>query len=471
MSNTSNYKKYQLSQLGIKESTLQRSIDPYSDIIDPEELTTGAEEETKEHGLPPADAIKTAEDHLEEPGQKHYYSGVKNAKSLGMLNGRISPTAIATPVIGMAVRGSSTGGFPSGIDQTGIPSNTPTGRLGGYEPIPTSKDNSEVIDGTPSNSTINSSNPISNEGDPTQAEPHPHQIQQSKGGPPQDITGASTDSDATLTITQDSSAPEDNELEEPNETEPPNDMDGEESLEDEDKAKGGSNNPVDGLNEGKHKKGCQCGFCKNKGGFGKKDKKNENEDNDVEIAPTDKAKDKKLIIDKDEKPKVEEKYSPAFERMRGLANLGSRRLSSNGLWENTNRNTDNDDNGENKKPDNEFDPGGQGVDPLNLHHYKFHAPAQRDTYTGKDPEDMDENKKINKCKSCGPNCNCKKIGECKSCGCNKLNTTHDKKVATNKLNEIRRSLSEKAQAGRMNAKETQLYRLLQEVLQKRNRTK
>jgi hypothetical protein len=33
-----------------------------------------------------------------------------------------------------------------------------------------------------------------------------------------------------------------------------------------------------GLNEGKHKAGCQCGFCKNKGNFGKKAKKGEKDD-------------------------------------------------------------------------------------------------------------------------------------------------------------------------------------------------
>lgn len=501
MSNPSNYKRYQLSQLGIKESTIKPS-DVDRDAfpgIDPEEWEKGAGEEHDEHGMPVKKAVHTAADHLGAPDQGHYYSGMEKAKSQGMLRDMMSPTARGTPVIGLAVRGSSTGGFPSGIDQTGIPSNTPTGRLGGYEPIPTAKDNSEVINKTPSNPTINSSNPISSEGSPTEADPHPHQVQQSKGAPPQDITGASTDSDATLTITQTSSAPEEAEeteksvdidVNQEEEGKEPNDMDGEESMEDEDKAKAGLNERVKGkkstcqkckgdgrytttlkdtsgknpdsmgnthivpcdapachngqvdhdeyykqweLTEGKHKKGCQCGFCKNKGSFGKK-KKETDENAEPEKAPDDDdKKGKKLIVDKDKdkEEKVEEKYSPPFERMRGLANLGSRRLSKNGLWE--------------------------GI-------------GSSEPFTTK--WKMDKEKagmvKVDECKSCGPNCTCEKLGECKSCGCGKPNTTHDKKIATEKLNEVHQALIKKAQSGKMNAKETQIYQLLKEVIQKRN---
>jgi hypothetical protein len=105
----------------------------------------------------------------------------------------LSPTAIATPVIGLSVRGSSTGGFPSGIDQTGIPSNTPTGRLGGYEPISTDRPNSLIADKTPKNSDITTSEPVLQQDPKTDETPHPHQIQSDAGEPPQKLTGAEVD--------------------------------------------------------------------------------------------------------------------------------------------------------------------------------------------------------------------------------------------------------------------------------------
>jgi len=403
----SDYKKYLLRQLGIKESSIQPSIVERNSYpgIDPQELEIGTKDEKDDHGMPIDKAKLTAKQHLAAPDQEHYYSGVEKAKKAGMLKdtfmgGGISPTAIATPVIGIAVRGSSTGGFPSGMDQTGISPNTPTGRLGGYEPIPTAKDNSELVGKTPANAQINSASPISNV-EPTSAEPHAHQVQQCMGEPPQNITGASTDSDSTLTLKSGmpkQQATVDIDINQEGEM---NDMDGQESMEDEDDAKAGLNETfarhmklmrqkiglLEGdeaeamanqdqmldadtrcmdcgkelesgnetgtcrvctaknrpdrlsgqLNEGAHKAGCTCGFCANKGNFGKK-KKDENTN-----APKDNKTNKKLIVDKDKKEeemddeeiKEEvEKYSTAFERMRGLAGLGNTVLSSNGLWEN-----------------------------------------------------------------------------------------------------------------------------------------
>ncbi len=177
----------------------------------------------------------------------------------------ISPNGRANGVIAIGVRGSSTGGFPSGIDQTGIPSETPTGRLGGYEPIPPSKDNSEVINKTPTNPQINSANPITDNPETSQT-PHAHQIQQATDQQPQTVTGASTDSDPTLTLK--SAMPKKQpslDIDVSEEGKEPNDMDGQESMEDEDKAKAG-------LQEAKHKAGCTCGFCANKGSFKKKPK-------------------------------------------------------------------------------------------------------------------------------------------------------------------------------------------------------
>jgi hypothetical protein len=103
------------------------------------------------------------------------------------------------------------------------------------------------------------------------------------------------------------------------------------------------------VSEGKHKAGCTCGFCKNKGSFGKKkDEEKEQKDVDESKIPVKFKKDdekgnapikSKIDVDfkKDKKSSVEIKeeiYSAPFERMRGLANIGKRKLSSNGLWEN-----------------------------------------------------------------------------------------------------------------------------------------
>ena len=422
----SNYKNYLLSQMGIKESQVNPStVDRNAfEGIDPDELRMGADDEAGEHNMSPEKAKQTAMQHLEEPGQKHYYTGMDMAKKIGMLKddfmggGAISPTAIPTPIIALGVRGSSTGGFPSGMDQTGIQPNTPTGRLGGYEPIPTAKDNSELINKTPCNPQINSATPKT-EVPQTVVEPHPHQVQHVTGEPPQAATGASTDGDDTLTLK--SAMPKGVNIDVSQEgteekQQDMNDMDGEESMEDQDEMK-------QDINEGKHKKGCQCGFCKNKGSFGKKKKTEEKKDTDEcmdeekkdlkeselhsvkepnfayctgcgKKMPTnhpssdskqhkvcDKCKGFKeprypekvdetfkrhmvlmkeyLGIDeeKEEEKKVEEekkqeishwrmdkekagmvKLSEAFEKMRGLANLGERRVLSNGLWGNVNEN-------------------------------------------------------------------------------------------------------------------------------------
>ncbi len=284
MKSNTTYKNYLLRQLGIKESQFKSPLveDNSFPGIDPDELEKGTEEERDDHDMSGEEAAKTATQHLTQPEQKHYYSGMEKAKNKGMLRdtlsgGPISPTAIATPIIGLAVRGSSTGGFPSGMDQSGISPNTPTGRLGGYEPIPTERANSKLVDKTPSNNTINSSTPVNNDFQPIPETPHPYQIQQNMGNVPQSLTGASTDGNETssklksavpmgidvdvdVSDTSDSISGEEGDM---------NDMDGEEPMEDDAKA---------GLNEGKHKKGCKCGFCMNKNRFGKKKKKDEKDD-------------------------------------------------------------------------------------------------------------------------------------------------------------------------------------------------
>jgi len=259
----SNYKKYLLRQLGIKESQFKPSIVERNAYpgIDPDELEQGEKDEEEEHHMSPDKAKTTALQHLKGKDQGHYYSGMEQAKDKGMLKDMVSPTARPTPIIGVAIRGSTTGGLPSGADQTGISPSTPTGRLGGYEPIPIAKDNSEVIDKTPKNSAICSSNPIS---EPTgnDGEKHAHQVQNSTGEAPQAVTGASDDSDDTLTLK--SAVPKDIEVG-GDEGDESNDMDGEEDEE------GSDPESATDLHEGKHKGGCTCGFCKNKGKMGKKE--------------------------------------------------------------------------------------------------------------------------------------------------------------------------------------------------------
>ena len=173
-----NYKKYFLRQLSIKESQFKQSEVDRNAFpgIDPEELEVGKEEEEEEHGFPPKQAQKIAIDHLKEPDQHHYYKGVEKAKGMGMLKDinvmGMSPTAIPTPIIGFTVRGSSTGGLPSGLDQRR--SNITPTNLGGYEKIPIETLNSKLVDKTPTNSQINSSAPISTvKSDTNDVEQHP----------------------------------------------------------------------------------------------------------------------------------------------------------------------------------------------------------------------------------------------------------------------------------------------------------
>jgi hypothetical protein len=151
----SNYKNFQLRQLGLKEgqfppSKVDANVFPG---IDPEEKQT-------------------------EPSDRERM---------------LSPTAIATPVIGVTVRGSNTGGLPSGKNIT--PKN-----LGGYELVNPEKDNSQLVDKTPDNTDINSSTPISDSDKTIPETPHPHQIQKDANEPPQELTGAPVNADTDMTL-------------------------------------------------------------------------------------------------------------------------------------------------------------------------------------------------------------------------------------------------------------------------------
>jgi len=152
----SDYKNFLLRQLGIKES-----------------------------------AIKPTEDETDATGPSLGIN--KQSQEPSSRDRMISPTAVSTPVIAMAVRGSVTGGLPSG-------KNMSSSKLGGYEPIPTTKQNSEVVDKTPNNVKINSSSPISDVTSDSEKEVHPHQVQNADGEPPQSVTGASIEDDGALKL-------------------------------------------------------------------------------------------------------------------------------------------------------------------------------------------------------------------------------------------------------------------------------
>ncbi len=196
----SNYKNYLLTAMGLPKSKI--------DEINKKELAMGEKEESEEHGMSKAEAEKTALDHLEEPDHAHYYSGMKKAEKQKLFkektmyesfgdNLMFSPTAIPTPVIGGAVRGSSTGGLPSGADQN---SDITPSKFGGYEKSTVEPVNSKLINKTPVNPEINNSNPINDDPSLEGGVTHPHQVQTSPNEEPQAITGASTDSDSSLTL-------------------------------------------------------------------------------------------------------------------------------------------------------------------------------------------------------------------------------------------------------------------------------
>jgi len=401
----------------------------------------------------------------------------------------LSPTAVSTPIIAVGIRGSSTGGLPSGADQTNIPSNTPTGRLGGYEKISVAKDNSDIFNKTPSNSQINSPGPIAN--DPkTINNPHPHQVQADRGEPPQMVTGASTDSDPTLTVKpemQDQGTIDIDVNQE--ESRNPNDMDGEESMEDEEDSRMG-------LHESGHKKGCTCGFCKNKGSFGKKKK------DDVDEGNKDEKKNEEKDDMTEEKTPIKEKYSPPFARMRGLANLGERRVASNGLWESVGTKrasykvvspNQTDTAEENKARTIQTDPMVNEVGASEPFNTKWKMDDKKAgmvkvsevNYTkdrnGKDviavgAPGSDVRNAIErgaKCKSCGyqfepsegdlicPDCDNKEKNK---------KTKVNEKITTKRLEEVKMKLDKKSKRGKLNDKETMLQERINMSLGKHNKS-
>lgn len=315
----SDYKSYLLRQLGIKESRYKPSVDdPYKDI-DPDELETGADEEAEEHGMSPEKAKQTAIDHLKEPQQGHYYTGVEKAKNMGMLKEKmppftslLSPTAKSPAILAIGIRGTPGGIMPTSLapsDTVSTPIesgvNVKSGAaLGGLEPINTQRPNSLTFDTTPQNQTLNSSAPVADAVPSTPADEHPAQIQQVDGVPAQALAGSTNDAKAPM-----GEKPEPEKFEVGRkegeedislkgaclkgiDVDVPKEEGEEESDEEEEEEK------LHMVKEGKHKTGCQCGFCKNKGSFGKKkkeEKKNESADKKVDETF---ARHKKLMQEK-----------------------------------------------------------------------------------------------------------------------------------------------------------------------------
>lgn len=453
------YKKYLLRQLGLKESQFVpsplREKDEYPGI-DPDELEKGTEEEEGEHGMTLGKARKTAAQHLEEPGQAHYYSGLEKAKKAGMLKDQamLSPTAIQTPVIGLAIRGSSTGGLPSGVDQ-GRQDISPS-KVGGYDRVQPQDLNHHTFNKTPVNPEIKQSSPVNPDPTTGQGVTHPHQIQVTANEEPQSVTGASTDSDDTLQLksalpkgididiaeTGNEEKAEEEEIKtndttmipstslsetfarhkklmeaslglkkcpcgcekgkcdcppdckckktgvcecatcgcgDPTDTHghgnPVDEANIDKGVQDaisaamnksggnKEKARqllvgaskavaakgsnftsqlyakaaaalGGEEAGPSELNEGKHKAGCQCGFCKNKGSFGKKKKEEKDEKDEGCKEEEEEGKEEQEEVKKQQK--LDESYAAPFQRMRSLAGVGNMILTSNGLFENKN---------------------------------------------------------------------------------------------------------------------------------------
>jgi hypothetical protein len=302
--------------------------------------------------------------------------GVKESKSdeqlqEGLVNTSIksplmSPTAIATPVIGVAVRGSSTGGLPSGADRFGDISPS---RLGGYEKIPVNPVNSKLVDKTPSNPDINQNDsPIVDDPALEGGVTHNHQMQKNAGEQPQSVTGASTDSDNTLKLK--SAMPQSIDI----------DIAQEAGESAQDQQTSMNSNIKKDVNEtfARHKalmkkklecKSCGCdkpntthevneedasvinkykmspekaGLVKLSEAFDRLNSlaglKPLKEEEGYEVSKKKyfdpKTKTVKDVdwVGKKEKPAANEEYSAPFQRMRGLANLGERRLASNGIW-------------------------------------------------------------------------------------------------------------------------------------------
>lgn len=153
----SNYKSFFLKSMGMREDQLpggKGDNTPPQDV-DPQQLEMGIKVEM-EHTKDREIAREIAMDHLTEDPQ--YYSHLKNAgmadelpkgleTQIPQISKLLNPTKIMQqPVIGVAVRGTASGGLPGG----GIVNDPEKARFGGFEPIKNLKPNSQgTIEDTP----------------------------------------------------------------------------------------------------------------------------------------------------------------------------------------------------------------------------------------------------------------------------------------------------------------------------------
>lgn len=183
----SDYKKYLIRQLNLKEAQFVPYVreDEHPDI-DPEILMRKKSKKKSEHPqLSAAQAELIAKQHMR-----------KGVDEQGPM---MSPTAIPTPIIGVAIRGSVTGGLPSGADRN--TQDLAPHKLGGYNRVEPEDLNTTLVDKTPGNPEIKQeTTPINQNPSTGQGVTHPHQIQVTAGEEPQSTTGASTDSDPTLKL-------------------------------------------------------------------------------------------------------------------------------------------------------------------------------------------------------------------------------------------------------------------------------
>lgn len=505
----SDYKNYLLRAMGVTES--KKTVDP--------EVEKAAKKEKGEHPqLSKKDAELIAKQHL---GKGKVKEGLLSTMVKSPL---MSPTAIATPVIGVAVRGSATGGLPSGADQIGDISPS---RLGGYQKVNVDPVNSKLVNKTPSNPDINqNTTPIVDDPALQGGVTHTHQVQKNAGETPQAVTGASSDTDSTLKlksampkgididIAQEGCCEEESEpanmgshvkKEHPNLNETfarHKELMKEKLKIKESSCKCCGPDCTCGCNDSTTDecKSCGCGkpntshdmkenvgakepFVTNwkmdpeKAGLvrvseafdrlnslaGLKPLKEEEEKQDEKpdvvkgkyIATKKKYFDPKTKTVKDvdwiSKAEVKETYSAPFERMRGLANLGERKLGKDGLWAVNEVNYTTDANGN---------------------------PTIAVGAPGSDVRNAIE--KGTNCKSCGKRF-VPSYGEyhrCPDCLASQLSaaekatgvqeTLRENATPTEKLKGIKEALDRKSKKGTLNDKEMKLFRKLEEALKKRS---
>jgi hypothetical protein len=321
----SDYKNYFLTSMGISKRSLEETA------INKTKLEMGIEREKDEHGFSEPMARRVAKQHLAEPKHGHHYSGERKAEKAGMFKEKkaanegiqntainspiLSPTAIATPVIGVAVRGSVSGGLPSGGDRMGDLSPS---RLGGYEKIAINPVNSKLVDKTPANPEISQQTPINDNPSLQGGVTHPYQVQKDAGEPPQSVTGASTDGDNALTLKSSRPRGVDIDISE--------------------QAKDGAKKPFVTKWKMDSEKAGMVKTDENKEGLVRLSEAFERLGVLAGLSPI------KEMSGVSSNGNDDQSYASPFARMRGLANLGERRVMSNGMWESSNKPLNESDN-------------------------------------------------------------------------------------------------------------------------------